>query len=534
MLIIKVVKRNGKKVDFDGSKIAIAIKKGFDSVDAEYGINDVNKVYNKVMTQIIKLEKDSIKIEQIQDLIEQELHKNGYEDVYKSFAEYRERRAKSREAFSDEKRLHKFLKLIEKLGLKGNSVYNKTAYETMLEFGKTLSKEFSKTYIIKKAYTDANDNGDIYIHNIEFVPMGTIENCQIDFEKLFKNNELENIADYLNYVENVINKVKEEIHGKIIITKFDSYLTPAVLKTFKNELKETIKDLLEISDFDKFVATFGIEREIEKITCIEFDVSIFEKYTREADTLKRIFEISYKKAIEKTQRTVKREIENFLQSIKKQKCIIYFGENKSEEGKIINRSIKEAFSKINAENLKLIEEKEENKNYNKLSTTTINLPRLGLKYREKNLKEFYAELDEKLELVKDQLLERFEEQCSKTASQFPYLIGKGILEDGEKLDKNDKVRRILKQGYMCIGVLGLEECIIALTGKKVQDNEEIGKKIIEHMKEKAEEFSLKYKLNFKVEATLEEEVARQFIELDSAIYGKVKYVTDKECYSLGG
>ena len=44
MLIIKVVKRNGKRVDFNGSKIALAIKKGFDSVDTEYDMNDVNKV----------------------------------------------------------------------------------------------------------------------------------------------------------------------------------------------------------------------------------------------------------------------------------------------------------------------------------------------------------------------------------------------------------------------------------------------------------------------------------------------------------
>ena len=147
---IKVVKRNGRRVDFDGSKIAIAVKKGFDSVDAPYGLDDVNKVYNKVILQIRKQEKDSIKIEQIQDLIEQELQKNGYTDVYQSFAEYRERRAKSREAFSDEKRLHKFLKLIEKLGLKEGSEENaslssKNAYDTMLEFGSTLSKEFSKT-----------------------------------------------------------------------------------------------------------------------------------------------------------------------------------------------------------------------------------------------------------------------------------------------------------------------------------------------------------------------------------------------------
>ena len=57
---IKVIKRDGKKVDFDGSKIAIAIKKGFDSViqeneNSKYTEQDVNKIYNLVIEEIEKL-----------------------------------------------------------------------------------------------------------------------------------------------------------------------------------------------------------------------------------------------------------------------------------------------------------------------------------------------------------------------------------------------------------------------------------------------------------------------------------------------
>ena len=87
---LKVEKRNGKKVDFDGSKIAIAIKKGFENivvlneVDEEkriYTEKDVNKVYTSVLKRIEKeyADKDKIKIEEIQDLIELELQKQGYE-----------------------------------------------------------------------------------------------------------------------------------------------------------------------------------------------------------------------------------------------------------------------------------------------------------------------------------------------------------------------------------------------------------------------------------------------------------------------
>jgi len=112
-----VIKRTGKKVNFDGTKIAIAIKKGFDSIEGKYNEDDVNKVYNKVIGKIVAAGYERIQIEKIQDIIEMELQSNGYQDVYESFADYREKRNQSREIFFEEKRKHKFLKALEKLGL---------------------------------------------------------------------------------------------------------------------------------------------------------------------------------------------------------------------------------------------------------------------------------------------------------------------------------------------------------------------------------------------------------------------------------
>ena len=80
-----VIKRNGKKVDFDGSKIALAIKKGFDSVNEQdeetgkykYDTKDITKIYNDVIKSIEKNYKEKIKIEEIQDLIEVSLEKKA-------------------------------------------------------------------------------------------------------------------------------------------------------------------------------------------------------------------------------------------------------------------------------------------------------------------------------------------------------------------------------------------------------------------------------------------------------------------------
>ena len=98
-----VIKRDGKKVEFQGSKIALAIKKGFDSIkndeNEKYSEKDVYKVYNLVMSRIEKWQKDKIKIEEIQDIIEEELRENGYKEVELSFSNYREIRNQSRKIF---------------------------------------------------------------------------------------------------------------------------------------------------------------------------------------------------------------------------------------------------------------------------------------------------------------------------------------------------------------------------------------------------------------------------------------------------
>jgi ribonucleoside-triphosphate reductase len=202
---LKVVKRNGRKVNFDTTKVAIAIKKGFDGInrieedEEKYTTKDIQKIYQNVIKKIVKdyKDKDKIKIEEIQDLIEETLKKYKYEDVYTSFSQYRERRAQSRKLFSDEKKMHKFLKSLEGLGLKSAleedakrenaNIDGNSAMGTMLQYGSTVSKEFAKSYLMKNKFSELHEEGDIHIHDMDFLAMGTTTCMQIDLNKLFKN-----------------------------------------------------------------------------------------------------------------------------------------------------------------------------------------------------------------------------------------------------------------------------------------------------------------------------------------------------------
>jgi ribonucleoside-triphosphate reductase len=176
-----------------------------------------------------------------------------------------------------------------------------------------------------------------------------------------------------------------------------------------------------------------------------------------------------------------------------------------------------------------------------LSFTSINLPRLGIKYgistKEREVADmegFYKNLEELLELVKDQLLERFEIQCNKRIYNFPFLLGQGLWLDSEKLKPTDKLKKVLKHGTLTVGFIGLAECLKALVGKHHGESEEaqkLGLEIIGFMRNKMDEYAEKYNLNFSVIATPAEGLSGRFVGIDKAVYGKIKGVTDKKYYT---
>ena len=106
-----VIKRNGRKVDFEGDKIAIAIKKAFDSiVNDNYTEKDANKVYIAVLKELYdkyiidnnqEESQRKIKIETIQDIIVNKLKSLKYIEVYESLIQYRENSKKLRDAFEE-------------------------------------------------------------------------------------------------------------------------------------------------------------------------------------------------------------------------------------------------------------------------------------------------------------------------------------------------------------------------------------------------------------------------------------------------
>lgn len=91
-----------------------------------------------------------------------------------------------------------------------------------------------------------------------------------------------------------------------------------------------------------------------------------------------------------------------------------------------------------------------------LSFTSINLPRLAIKAAngkigKGDIGKFYSLLDDMMELVHRQLYERYLVQCRKHPRNYPFLMGQGIWIDSDKLNKDDDISEVLKQGSLSVG-----------------------------------------------------------------------------------
>ena len=169
-----------------------------------------------------------------------------------------------------------------------------------------------------------------------------------------------------------------------------------------------------------------------------------------------------------------------------------------------------------------------------LTFTTINIVRLAILAGYGNIDKFFELLEEKLQLVLDQLLERFEIICKRHPKNFPFLMGQGVWLGSDKLGPDDDIREILKQGSLGIGFIGLAETLIALTGKHQGESEEsqqLGLKIVGYMRDFCDKASETYNMNFGLIGTPAEGLSGRFTELDKKRFGIIRGITDKDFYT---
>lgn len=578
-----VVKRSGQRVSFNGTKIAIAIKKAFDNVDVDISLKKVNKVYEDVLCYIKNnyATRKTINVEDIQDIIETKLKENKFYDVYQAFSDYRIKRAASRKAFSI-KQQHKFVRAIERIINENKSVIGKPN-DILLDFGKTISCEYTKAYVLDNKFVRAHDDGSIYIHNLDYFNLGNLSSTHLKFDNVINNNFP------LDLIQMAIN-AKSEIDGEITLSKFDYILVPELISRFKSELKNAIEAYLNIEGFCEYVDVSKIEELIDKENTLNINIGVFDSILlnkRVKELIVLAYNTSYKKTIEWLSAGIKQlllHLNNNFQENKKYS--ISLGTNDSYEGNLINSCyVKQLLEVDYLENLTTIFKIRKNNNmelYNKIVETiesgknvalsfvessynddaeneveyfsngrrifenelydsrssigrmivasvSVNMGRLGFEYKNKNLKDFYLEFDGMLELAKNVLLSIFENMGNKYKENYRFVFNNNILDD-DKLENGQKIRKILKKGALNIELVGLFECVINLE-EDLAKQKELLLKILKFANEKVSKFIDESRLNFIISETSKSRPLKKLMDLDKAIYGIKKGVSDKPNYS---
>ncbi len=640
-MITKVIKRDGRKVNFNVERIAKSIYKAANSI----GGQDYSR--SKELAEIVYKELDKIQqnnqIEssKIYDIVQDVLKKEGHESTLKVYTLFREERDRVRE------RSLPIIKTYEKLTFQDSKDSNvkrenaninaDTAMGTMLKYGSEGAKNFYQLCVLKPQHAQAHKNGDIHIHDLDFLTL-TTTCCQIDLIKLFKDGfctgegflrEPQSIGSYAALAAIAIQSNQNDQHGGQSIPNFEYAMAKGVKISYKKEyLKNLTKAIELITD----------EKEPEKLASdivksIKYDKDLVASYEDsngylkveraylskyfDKNTIKKIQDFCVKYTDKEVERATYQAMEGFIHNLNTMHSragaqvpfsSINYGLDTSAEGRLVMKQLLYAteaglgngetpifpiqilrvkdginynptdpnydifklscrvsakrlfpnFSFIDAPfNLKYYRKGDYNSEVaymgcrtrvmanvydpskevtcgrGNLSFTSINLPRLGIEAKG-DIDKFFEMLDEKMDLVIDQLKARFEIQANKHVYNYPFLMGQHVWLDSEKLKNTDKVGEVLKHGTLTVGFIGLAETLKALIGKHHGESEEareLGLRIVRHMRQRVDEESQKEKLNFTLIATPAEGLSGRFVKIDKKKYGIIEGVTDREYYT---
>ena len=641
-MLTRIIKRDGREVAFDRSKITDAIFKAAQVLGgSDYQMAQDLGAQVEAYVERILGEGAVPTVEQVQDAVEHTLIENGHARTAKEYILYRAERTRVREMNT------RLMKTLEDLTFKdaedsdtkreNANIDGDTAMGTMLKYGSESAKQFYEMYVLNPKHAKAHMDGDIHIHDLDFLTL-TTTCCQIDIIKLFKDGfstghgflrEPNDIQSYAALACIAIQSNQNDQHGGQSIPNFDYGMAIGVAKTYSKLYTKNLAKAAEILEDlpDQEEAFKAIKQRVAAETGLtprllqsEDYCAAEAKYLAEivgADRVRRLQEFAVKYAERETDRATYQAMEALVHNLNTMHSragaqvpfsSINYGTDTSPEGRMVIKNI------LLAEDAGLgngetpifpihIFKVKEGVNYNEgdpnydlfklamrvsakrlfpnfsfldapfnlqyykpgdyntevaymgcrtrvmqnvydptrevtcgrgnLSFTSINLPRIAINAHG-SVEWFFEDLERKVDLVIEQLLERYKIQAAKKARNYPFLMGQGVWLDSDKLAPDDSVGEVLKHGTLTIGFIGLAECLKALIGKHHGESKEaqnLGLEIVGYLRKRMDDEAKKTGLNFSLIATPAEGLSGRFVRMDQKRYGKIPGVTDREYYT---
>ncbi|XTS90804.1 anaerobic ribonucleoside-triphosphate reductase [Enterococcus faecium] len=577
---MKVIKRDGRHVDFDEQKINEALIKAEKKIHGSLSpltYEKIQMIADLVVQEIKSRFAENVKIYEIQNIVEHILlEKNEYE-LAEEYINYRTKRdfARSKATdinFSIEKLINKDQTVVNENANKDSNVFNTQRDLTAGIVGKSIGLKMLPPHM-----ANAHQKGDIHYHDLDYHPYTPMTNCcLIDFKGMLNNGfkignaEVESpksIQTATAQISQIIANVASSQYGGCSADRTDELLAPFAELNYKKHLKDaeewidsperqkeyakakTKKDIfdamqsLEYEINTLFTSNgqtpftslgFGLgenwfEREIQK-AILQIRINGLGSEKRTAIFPKLIFTL--KKGVNLNPEDPNYDIKQLaLECATKRmypdilnydKIVELTGSFKVPMG---CRSFLQGWKDENGQ--------EVNVGRMNLGVVTLNLPRIAIESKGDQNK-FWQLLSDRLEIMKDALLYRVERCKEAIPANAPILYMYGAF--GKRLSRTDSVNELFKnrRATVSLGYIGLYEVASAFFGGEWETNPEAKAftlDIVKELKANADAWGDEYGYHFSVYSTPSESLTDRFCRLDTEKFGIIENITDKEYYT---
>lgn len=575
---IKVIKRDGRSVNFEAEKIYNALLKASNNVTKLSPLVEakLETISNNIIAEIIDRFKDDVKIYEIQNIVEHELLAANEYAIAQEYINYRTKRDFARSQATDinftiDKLLNKDQTIVNENANKDSEVFNTQRDLTAGIVGKSIGLKMLPSHV-----ANAHQKGDIHYHDLDYSPYTPMTNCcLIDFKGMLANGfkignaEVESpksIQTATAQISQIIANVASSQYGGCTADRIDEFLAPYAELNYKKHLKDaqdwvaedlredyartkTKKDIydamqsLEYEINTLFTSNgqtpftslgFGLgtnwfEREIQK-AILEIRIKGLGSEHRTAIFPKLIFTL--KSGLNLEVGTPNYDIKQLaLECATKRmypdvlsydKIIELTGSFKAPMG---CRSFLQGWKDENGV--------EVNSGRMNLGVVTVNLPRIAMESNG-DMNKFWDIFNERMGIAKDALVYRVERIKEATPANAPILYQYGAF--GQRLGKYDNVDELFRhrRATVSLGYIGLYEVGTVFYGPEWESNAEAKAftvDIVRKMKQFCEEWSDEFDYHFSVYSTPSESLTDRFCRLDTEKFGLVKDITDKEYYT---
>lgn len=575
---IKVIKRDGRSVNFDADKIYNALVKASNNVTKMSPVVEakLEAISDNIIAEIFDRFKDNVKIYEIQNIVEHELLEANEYAIAQEYINYRTKRDFARSQATDinftiDKLLNKDQTVVNENANKDSEVFNTQRDLTAGIVGKSIGLKMLPAHV-----ANAHQKGDIHYHDLDYSPYTPMTNCcLIDFKGMLANGfkignaEVESpksIQTATAQISQIIANVASSQYGGCTADRIDEFLAPYAELNYKKHLKDaqdwvaedhredyartkTKKDIydamqsLEYEINTLFTSNgqtpftslgFGLgtnwfEREIQK-AILEIRIKGLGSEHRTAIFPKLIFTL--KSGLNLEVGTPNYDIKQLaLECATKRmypdvlsydKIVELTGSFKAPMG---CRSFLQGWKDENGV--------EVNSGRMNLGVVTVNLPRIAMESNG-DINKFWEIFNERMGIAKDALVYRVERVKEATPANAPILYQYGAF--GKRLSRYDNVDELFRhrRATVSLGYIGLYEVGTVFYGSEWETNPEAKEftvDIIRKMKKLCTEWLDEFDYHFSIYSTPSESLTDRFCRLDTEKFGIVKDITDKEYYT---